>query len=155
PGVDRVISISGLSVLDNFADLANSGVSFVILKPWGERSKAKGTDVLSIAERLQTANGAAPDGRLFVLPPPPIQGIGNAGGLQMQIELLGGSFDYTKLSDVTQQIVKQAGNDPQLQHVLTTFRPAAPQVSVTIDRARTQTLRVSVGDVLSTLTSYL
>ena len=43
-----------------------------------------------------------------MVPPPPIQGIGNAGGLQMQLELLGGSFDYQKLSEVTQQIVKQS-----------------------------------------------
>ncbi len=50
PGVDRVIAISGLSALDNFADLANAGVSFVVLKPWDQRSKAKGTDILSIAE---------------------------------------------------------------------------------------------------------
>jgi HAE1 family hydrophobic/amphiphilic exporter-1 len=155
PGVDRVISISGLSVLDNFADLANAGVNFVMLKPWGERSKAKKTDILSIAEHLQSALNTLPDGRLFVLAPPAIQGIGNAGGLQMQVELLGGNFDYTKLSDVTQQIVKQAAGDPQLQHVLSTFRPGAPHVAVTVDRARAETLRVSVGDVFSTLTSYL
>ena len=155
PGVDKVIAISGMSVLDNFADLANAGVCFVIFKPWDERSKRKGTDILTIAEHLQNALNAAPDGRLFVLAPPPIQGIGNAGGLQMQTELLGGSFDYQKLSDVTQQIVKTAGADPQLQHVLTTFRPGAPQVAVTVDRDRAETLRVSVGDVFSALTSYL
>ena len=40
----------GLSALDNFADLPNAGVSFVVLKPWDERSKAAGTDILSIAE---------------------------------------------------------------------------------------------------------
>ena len=39
--------------------------------------------------------------------------------------------------------------------MLTTFSPSAPQVSVTVDRDRTQTLRVSVGDVFSTLSSYL
>ena len=49
-----------------------------------------------------------------MLPPPPIQGIGNAGGFQMQLELLGGSFDYQKLNDLTQEIVKQASADPQL-----------------------------------------
>ncbi|MGH7063758.1 MAG: efflux RND transporter permease subunit [Stellaceae bacterium] len=155
PGVDRVISISGLSPLDNFADLANAGVNFVMLKPWDQRSKKQGTDILSIAGHLQRGLDTAPDGRLFVLAPPPIQGIGNAGGLQMQIELSGGSFDYTRLNAATQQIVDKAAKDPQLQHVLTTFRPAAPQVSVTIDRARAQTLRVSVGEVLSALTSYL
>src|SRR5271165_2516335 len=155
PGVDRVIAISGLSVLDNFADLANAGVSFVVLKPWDERSKAKGTDILTIAEHLQGALNAAPDGKLFVLPPPPIQGIGNAGGLQMQLVLLGGSFDYHKLDVVTQQLVKQATANSQLEHVLTTFSPGAPHVSVTVDRDRAETLRVSVGDVFSVLSSYL
>ncbi len=155
PGVDQVIAISGLSALDNFADLANAGVSFVVLKPWDERSKRQGTDILSIAEHLQNALNSAPDGRLFVLAPPPIQGIGNAGGFQMQTVLLGGSFDYQKLSDAANQIVKNANAEPGLQHVLTTFRPGAPQVAVTVDRDRAETLRVSVGDVFSALTSYL
>jgi HAE1 family hydrophobic/amphiphilic exporter-1 len=155
PGVDRVIAISGLSALDNFADLSNAGVSFVVLKPWDQRSKAKKTDIISIAEHLQAALNAAPDGHLFVVPPPPIQGIGNAGGLQMQLVLLGGSFDYQKLDSATQQLVKQATANPQLQRVLTTFSPGAPHVSVTVDRDRAQTLRVSVGDVFSTLSSYL
>ena len=66
-----------------------------MLKPWDERSKAKGTDILTIAERLQGKLTSLPDGKLFVVPPPAIQGIGNAGGLQMQVELLGGNFDYT------------------------------------------------------------
>jgi hydrophobic/amphiphilic exporter-1 (mainly G- bacteria), HAE1 family len=155
PGVDRVISISGLSALDNFADLANAGINFVMLKPWGERSKAQGTDILTIAEHIQGKLNAAPDGRLFVLAPPPIQGIGNAGGLQMQLELLGGSFDYQKLDEVTQQFVKAAAAQPELQHVLTTFSPGAPHVSVTVDRDRAETLRVSVGEVFSVLSSYL
>jgi HAE1 family hydrophobic/amphiphilic exporter-1 len=155
PGVDQVIAISGLSPLDNFADLANAGVCFVVLKPWDQRSKAKGTDILSIAEHLQQGLERAPDGRLFVLAPPPIQGIGNAGGFQMQTLLLGGSFDYKKLSNAADQIVKKAAGDPGLQHVLTTFRPGAPQVAVTVDRDRAETLRVSVGDVFSALTSYL
>src|SRR5215472_13066268 len=155
PGVDKVIAISGQSVLDNFADQPNAGVSFVMLKPWDERSKAKGTNILSIAERLQAGLIAAPDGRLFVLAPPPIQGIGNAGGFQMQLELLGGSSDYQKLDSVSRQLVKEAAGDPQLQRVLTTFSPGAPHVSVTVDRARAETLRVSVGDVFSTLSSYL
>jgi HAE1 family hydrophobic/amphiphilic exporter-1 len=155
PGVQNVISISGLSALENFADLPNTGVSFVVLKPWDQRGKATHTDIISIAEHLQKALDAAPDGRLFVVPPPPIQGIGNAGGLQMQLELLGGSFDYAKLNEVTQHLLQQAAANPELQRVLTTFSPGAPQVSVTVDRARSETLRVSVGDVFSALSSYL
>ena len=84
PGVDHAIAISGMSALDNFADLANAGVAFVVLKPWDERGKKTHTTLLSIAGHLQAALDAAPDGKLFVAPPPAIQGIGNAGGLQMQ-----------------------------------------------------------------------
>jgi hydrophobic/amphiphilic exporter-1 (mainly G- bacteria), HAE1 family len=155
PGVDTVIAIAGLSALDNFADLPHAGVSFVVLKPWDERSKATHTDILTIAGHLQDALDAAPDGRLFVVPPPPIQGIGNAGGLQMQLELLGGSFDYQKLAEISREIVRKAQADPRLQHVLTTFSPGAPHVTVAVDRARSETLRVSVGSVFSALSSYL
>jgi HAE1 family hydrophobic/amphiphilic exporter-1 len=155
PGVDQVIAISGMSVLDNYADLPHMGVSFVVLKPWDERTKATHTDIISIAEHLQSALDSEPDGKLFIVPPPPIQGIGNAGGLQMQLLLLGGSFDYQKLAEVSQEVVRKAQADPRLQHVLTTFSPGAPHITVSVDRARAQTLRVSVGNVFSTLSSYL
>jgi hydrophobic/amphiphilic exporter-1 (mainly G- bacteria), HAE1 family len=155
PGVDKVIAISGLSALDNMADLNNAGVAFVMLKPWGERSKSQGTDIISIAEHLQAKLYSAPDGRLLVLPPPPIQGIGQAGGFQMQTVLLGGSFDYRKLSDATNELVKKANATAGLQHVVTSFSPGSPQVVVNVDRDRAETLRVSVGDIFAVLSSYL
>ncbi len=155
PGVDKVIAISGLSALDNMADLNNAGVAFVMLKPWGERSKSQGTDIISIAEHLQAKLYTASDGRLLVLPPPPIQGIGQAGGFQMQTVLLGGSFDYRKLSDATNELVKKANATAGLQRVVTSFSPGSPQVVVIVDRDRAETLRVSVGDIFSVLSSYL
>jgi HAE1 family hydrophobic/amphiphilic exporter-1 len=155
PGIENVIAIAGQSVLDNSATLANGGVLYVIFKDWSVREKAKGQDLVSILRRLQGEIGAIPDGKAVVLIPPPIQGIGNAGGFQMQVELLGGSFDYRKLNELTEKIVGAADANPQLEHVLTTFRPAAPHVGVDVDRARAETMKVSVGDVFSTLTAYL
>ena len=155
PGVERVIAIAGMSVLDNNADLANAGTSWVMLKPFDQRLKAKDQDLGSIFAQLQKGLAALPDGRAHVLPPPPIQGIGNAGGFQMQLEMLGGNVDTQKLNDLAQQIVRQAGNDPGLQNVITTYSPGAPHVAVTVDRARAQTLRVSMGDVFAVLTDYL
>ena len=112
PGVQQVISISGMSILDNSADLANAGTAWVMLKPFDERLKARGQDLISIYDQLQKGLASLPDGRAYVLPPPPIQGIGNAGGFQMQLEMLGGNFDYQKLGDLANQIVKEASNDP-------------------------------------------
>jgi HAE1 family hydrophobic/amphiphilic exporter-1 len=155
PGVKQVITIAGISVLDNSASLANAGVNYVIFDDWAKREKQKGQDLVSLLEGLQKKLLSVSDGRAFVLVPPPIQGIGNAGGFQMQAELLGGSFDYTKLSEATDALVHAAEANPQMQRILTTFRPNSPHVSLTIDRTQAETLRVAVGDVLSTLTSYV
>ena len=117
--------------------------------------KASDQDLLSIYRACRTALASLPDGRAYVLPPPPIQGIGNAGGFQMQLELLGGNFDYQKLNSLAQEIVKQANVTPACSNVLTTYSPGAPHVALTVDRARAETLRVSVGDVFAALTDYL
>ncbi len=155
PGVDQVLSDSGMSMLDNSADLFNVSTAWVMEKPFDERLKAKDQDFVTIYKRLQNALASLPDGKAFILPPPPIQGIGNAGGFQMQLELLGGSTDYQKLGNLTDQIIKEANSDPTLRSVLTTFKTSAPHVTLTLDRDRAQTLRVSAGDVFSTLTDYV
>jgi HAE1 family hydrophobic/amphiphilic exporter-1 len=155
PGVKQVIQIAGISVLDNSATLANAGVVYVMLDDWSKREKAEGEDLVSILRHLQAELNNVPDGRANVLVPPPIQGIGNAGGFQMQVELLGGSFNYEKLDELTREVVRVAGENPGLNRVLTTFRPNAPHVTVTVDRIQAETLRVPVSDVFSALTSYL
>ncbi|HET6379236.1 MAG TPA: efflux RND transporter permease subunit [Methylocella sp.] len=155
PGVKEVITIAGISVLDNSATLANAGVNYVIFEDWAKREKAKGQDFVSLLTGLQKKVESISDGRAFVVVPPPIQGIGNAGGFQMQLLLLGGSFSYPRLNDVTAEVVAAASSNPSLQRVLTTFRPDAPHVGLTIDRIQAETLRVPVGDVLSALTSYV
>ncbi len=73
----------------------------------------------------------------------------------MQLELLGGSTDYQKLGELTDQIVAAAVKQPSLQNVLTTYRNQTPRVTLTVDRDRAQQLRVPVGDVFSTLTDYV
>ncbi len=155
PGVKQVITIAGISVLDNSATLANAGVNYVILDDWKKREKEKGQDLVSLLTGLQKKIQSISDGRAFVLVPPPIQGIGNAGGFQMQTQLLGGSFEYVKLNEVTQAVVKKAAANPQMERVLTTFRPESPHVGLTVDRIQAETLRVSVGDVFDALTSYV
>jgi HAE1 family hydrophobic/amphiphilic exporter-1 len=155
PGVDQVVQIAGISVLDNSASLANAGVDYVILKDWGERGKAKGQDLRSILTHLQGAMDKLPDGIGFVIVPPPIQGIGNAGGFAMQIEQRDGTFDYRKLLSSTQSVVEAANDQSSLQHVLTTFRSDVPQVRLLVNRTKAESLNVSVGDVFATLSSYV
>ena len=149
PSVDQVISIGGISALDNSASLANAGVAYVVLKDWSKRD-----DLRTLFPRISKAL-AVVDARVIVLPPPPIQGIGNAGGFAMQIELRDGSADFTKLQSITDTIVANAQSQSGLQRVSTSFRALAPQLRVEVDRVKAQTLHVSIDQVFATLATYL
>ena len=74
PGVDHVVTVSGISVLDNFASLANAGVAFVVLDDWNVRLKQKGQDLRSINQNLNGSLQAVTQAFVFALPPPPISG---------------------------------------------------------------------------------
>jgi HAE1 family hydrophobic/amphiphilic exporter-1 len=153
PGVDQVVSIGGLSAIDNNASLANAGIAYVVLKPWSERGK--GQDLLSLYTTLNREFSAITEARILVLPPPPIQGIGNAAGFTMQVELRDGSYDFAKLQSVTNAMVAGAQAQSGLQRVATTFRADAPQYRIDIDRVKAQTLHLSVDQVFSALATYL
>jgi HAE1 family hydrophobic/amphiphilic exporter-1 len=155
PGVKQVITISGISLLDNSATLSNAGVNYVIFDDWAKREKAKGESLAPLLQALQQKLNSVHDGRAFVVMPPPIQGIGNAGGFQMQLQMLGGSFDYAKLGQATDRMISAIRSEPAIERVQTTFIPAAPHVSLVVDRIQAESMRVSVGDVFSALTSYV
>jgi HAE1 family hydrophobic/amphiphilic exporter-1 len=85
PGVDQVLTISGVSPLDNNASVSNVGVAYVVLKDWSERGRDQ--DLVGMYQTLSKALVPIKEARASVIPPPAIQGIGNSGGFSMQIEL--------------------------------------------------------------------
>ena len=153
PGVAHAITIGGVSALDNKASLANSGIIYLMLEDWGVRGKSE--DLRAIYTHLSAALEAFEQASTLLLVPPPITGLGLSGGFQMQVELTGGSFDYTELQRVADAIVEKAKKQPEIAHVLTPFRANVPQLSLVVDRTQAETLDVSVGEVFDTLQSYL
>ena len=153
PAVANVIGISGVSALDNNSTLANAGVAYVVLKDWSERGK--GEDLRSLFEQFNRDFAAITEARIVVFPPPSIQGIGNAAGFAMQLELRDGSFDLAKLQTTTNAVIKDAQTQSGLQRVTSSFRSTVPQLKVDVDRAKAETLQVSIDDVFATLGSYL
>ena len=156
PGVDQVVAISGISPLDNNATLANAGVAYVVLKDWSQRRPGTGADLRSLYGNLQGALDKLPDAVALVLIPPPIQGIGNASGFTMQVELRDGSFDYTKLQTLTRTIVQRRQHAVRpAASVISPFRAGMPQLQVIVDRVKAETLNVAVGDVFNVLAGYV
>jgi hydrophobic/amphiphilic exporter-1 (mainly G- bacteria), HAE1 family len=153
PGVEQVISIAGISALDNSSSLANAGVAYLILKDWSARGE--GEDLRSLVIGLNQKLAAIEEARILVIPPPPIQGIGNAAGFAMQVELRDGNADYGKLQAITSAIVANAQTQSALQRVSSSFRSMVPQFDVEVDRIKTQTLQVTTDQIFSTLSSYM
>ena len=152
-GVDKVITIAGVSALDNNASLANAGVAYIILKDWDARGKKEG--LLPMLNSLNAAMAPIEEATVRVLPPPPIQGIGFAAGFTMQLELRDNSLDFGKLAVATDAIVSNAATQSTILLVLSSFRSGTPQYAVDIDRVKAQALGVSVDQVFNALAGYL
>jgi HAE1 family hydrophobic/amphiphilic exporter-1 len=153
PGVRHVISIAGLSALDNSAPLANAGVAYIILKEWSERGSSEG--LLPLFTGLNKAMEEIEEARILVLPPPPIQGIGNAAGVTMQLELRDNSFDLNKLQTVISSVESNAETQSSIQRVMAPFRSRVPQFTVEVDRVKTESLGITIDQVFSALSGYL
>jgi HAE1 family hydrophobic/amphiphilic exporter-1 len=149
PGIDQVVSIGGVSTLNNNASLSNGGTMYVIMKPWAERGKGEGLGKIyqSLNEQLKQVQEV----KSFVLVPPGIPGLGLSGGFQMQLVLTDGSNNFQKLALATNQFVSEASKLPELMMVFSPFTNSVPQLELTFNTARADTLGVSIGDAYDVL----
>ena len=68
---------------------------------------------MSLFTKLNADLATIPEADILVMPPPPIQGVGNDAGFTMQVELRDGSFDMAKLQSVTNAIVPMPRRNPR------------------------------------------
>ena len=152
-GVADVVAIDGISILDNNATLSNAGVLYVIFKDWSVRGKAE--NLLVLYKELNEIAEQTLDAQVMVVVPPAIQGLGAAGGFQMQVELQDGTFDYRKLEAATDELIYYANRQPELRKLMTSFRAQVPQLWAPIDRVKAESLGVAIGDASDALQTYL
>src|SRR4051812_38604989 len=88
---------------------------------------------------------------IFAFPPPAIQGLGVAGGFQLQIQDRR-DVGLKALEDYTRDIIEEAASQPALSpQMTTTFRAEVPQLYADIDRTKVKTLDLRLSDVFGTL----
>lgn len=154
PGVAHWVGIGGISLLDNSATLSNAGVVYVIYDSFEHRNE-KGLSQEVILQDLRRKFASIQDAMVFAVVPPAIQGLGVAGGFQMQLLLQDGSGDYAKLQEVAFEVIRNASAQAGLTQLTTSFRATVPQLFADVDRVRAENLGVPVGEAFSTIQSYL
>ncbi len=90
PGVAHAVNIVGFSGATR-TNAPNAGAVFVVLKPFDERAKDPNQSAQAIQKALFAKFSTIQDAAIFVVAPPPVRGIGSAGGFRMMVQDRGGS----------------------------------------------------------------
>ncbi|QJD30430.1 efflux RND transporter permease subunit [Methylococcus geothermalis] len=151
PGVNAWVVIGGLSILDT-ANLSNTSTTFVIYDDWDKRGEA--LTQAHILGGLKKQLDAIPEAQFAIMIPPPIRGLGQAGGFQMMVEDRR-SLGLPELQKDVLELTRAGSTQSGIGFVGSTFSNRSPQLYLDIDRTKAQSLEVPMNNVFATLQSYL
>jgi hydrophobe/amphiphile efflux-1 (HAE1) family protein len=153
PGVSNGMNIVGFSGA-TFTNAPNAGAIFLVLDPWEVRAKKANQSSNAIQAELFKRYGAIQEGLIFVIQPPPVSGIGNAGGFRMMVEDRAGRGPQALQAAVI-AMQSRAAQTAGVSQVYSLFETATPQLYLDIDRTKAQMLGVNVTDVFAALQIFL
>jgi len=153
-GIAHLITIGGISVLDNSASLPNGAVIYTIYEDFEKRGKAGITQEKMLGQ-VRRKLLAVQDAVVFAVVPPAIQGLGVSGGFQMMLQLKGAGFDFAKIGQMTDEMVRDGNTQSGLNGLNTSFRQGYPLIDAAVDRVKAENVNVPVGNVFNALQSYL
>jgi HAE1 family hydrophobic/amphiphilic exporter-1 len=152
PGVAHVVPFAGFDGA-TFTNASNAGAIFSPMAPFPERV-AKGLSAEHILADMRQRLGVIQEAFIITIPPPPVRGIGNAGGFKMMIQDKRGR-GVAALEAAAQDIVAAANQTPGLVGVFSLFNTKTPKVYADIDRVRAEMLGVTPDKIFEALQVYL
>jgi Cation/multidrug efflux pump len=152
PEVKAYLTIAGFSMMGGGG--SNSGMIWVVLKNWNER-KGKDQTAMSIVNRInREAYVAVPQATVYAVNPPAIPGLGNSGGLTVELEDIG-SLGTQALYEAYLSLLENVKTEPSILSINSFYSPDVPQYMLNIDRDKIRLLGLTYQQVASTLSYYL
>ena len=152
PGVADWVSVAGYSILSG-TNGSNLGLMAIVFEPWEARREPHLSQDAIVAH-LRAEFAKIEEAIVVAFVPPAIDGLGNAGGFQMQLQDRGGA-GLGQLEDAATLLVARGNEQPGLTALSTTFRARVPQLFVDVDRTKVKTLDIPLSSVFNTLQAYL
>ena len=149
PGVARVFVIAGNDIIGG-GRRTNAGTVFIPLKDWDQRESSSD----QLAKKFTGLGMTLPDGMALVFNPPPIRGLGSAGGFEFYVQSKG-EPSVSNLALVTNNFIEELKKQPTLTGINTFFRPTSPQLYVEVDEAKALSLGIPVSDVYFSLQALM
>ena len=147
--VKHTFIVSGFDLIGG-GNKPNAGTMFIPLKDWSER-QGKAQD---LAGKFMGIGMMQPDGMGLVFNPPPIMGLGTAGGFEVYVQNRVDG-DARRLNEVTQNFIAELQKRPEFTRISTFFRPTIPQLFVEVDEQKALALGIPIDDIYSTLQSTM
>ena len=151
-GVSDVISVTGFSLLDG-AGMSNGAALWVVFDEFAERIP-DGHDLKNILGQMRRAGQGIQEAVIMQFPPPPISGIGNAGGFQLQVEDRAG-IGLANLQEAANTAAHAGMENAAIASAYTTFRANVPQYFADIDRVKAKTMNINLAEIFSAMQAFL
>jgi len=148
-GVDHTIGVTGQSFVQNAVG-SNFGSMFIILEPFHDRKSIETKAQVIGAKIRQLSSKEVDEGIFSVFGPPPVDGIGSAGGFKLMLRD-SGNLGYEALQSIADDVSSQSSQTPGILGMFNGFRSNTPQMFVDIDRQKVKTLGIPLQDVFTTL----
>jgi hydrophobe/amphiphile efflux-1 (HAE1) family protein len=148
PGVQDAVAFAGFSGA-TFTNASNAAAIFARFRPFDERVE-QGISADKIIADLFGRMQQIEEAFILAIPPPPVRGLGNAGGFRLQTQERTGD-DVRRVLAATYELMGRARQNPNLTGVFTTFSANSPQVFLEIDRVKARILNVPIPSIFETL----
>ena len=153
PGITHAVNFVGFSGA-TFTNAPNSGAVFVALEPFAERAKDPRKSAPALQAALQQKLSALQEALVLVIAPPPVRGIGTAGGFRMMVEDRAGRGPEA-LQAAVFAMMGRAAQTGGVRQVFSLFENQTPQLYLDIDRTKAQMLGINLPDVFGALQTYI
>jgi len=159
PGVAHYAALSGLNVLSGGTN-SNNGTIFCMLKPWDDRKVEEqqvtgpAGGIIGVIKKKIAAAGIK-NAIVQVIPPPPIRGIGQAAGFEMQVEQGNTTDDVHQFETVVKKFVGALHKNPATASALSLYSAHTPSFNLTVDRDKCEKMGVNISDVFTTMQAYM
>ena len=153
-GVFGTFSVMGFSLSGGSSP--NSGLIFAPLKPINDRTKMGDQyTARNIVRDVGPKLFGVPGGVAFAAEPPAVAGLGTVGGFQFILQD-GGRNTFDDIARVAHTLVAQ-GNAPGsgLTAMNTQFTSNDPQLQVTVDRQKAETIGVPFSQITAALGTFM
>jgi multidrug efflux pump len=154
PGVKDSVAFPGLSI-NGFTAAPNAGIVFFGLTDHEQRTTPE-LSADAIAGEVNMRLGAIQDAFMFVLSPPPVNGLGNATGFKLELQDRA-SLGEEALYGVVQQLMGRVYGNPDsgITQFFSNYQINVPQLFADIDRTKAKQMGVKLGDVYEAMQTYL